>query len=162
MQNEQTMVVALARDALQQIAPDELPLLEDTAKAYFGRSRRGREAQESDEVLGFGVGAVAMILTPVVLRLAKEALRFAAEQAAKAAMDEAGGILRRLLRRLAARLRRSGKDRSLVLDPLTTHQLGLVRDLVFRRGQELGLPEDKAGLMADTIVGGLALQATAT
>lgn len=160
--SEREAVVELAREAVARSAPDELPLVEATAQAYFAASRRAREARTPDDMLGFRLGEAAAIVTPVALTVAGQALRFVIEQAGSVFEEEVGGKLRSLVRRLFARLRRTPAGERAVsqLAPLTSKQLGAVRDLAYSRAQELGIEERQAALMADAIVGGLALRAS--
>ena len=53
--DEQALVEALARTAVQDVAPEELPLFGPTSEAYFDPKRGTPAGAKSDEMLGFGV-----------------------------------------------------------------------------------------------------------
>ncbi|MPZ34649.1 MAG: hypothetical protein GEV13_27295 [Rhodospirillales bacterium] len=82
------LVTDVARDVLSQIAPDELPIFPAASRAYIAdpaAALRGLGAK--DDVLGFGMDALAAAATPVVLIVVTEVFQFLTGVAAKAAAD---------------------------------------------------------------------------
>jgi hypothetical protein len=139
----------VVRDVVAETAPEELPLVAGLAglddatvvRRLGGRSRR-------NEQLGFGLGEIAALVTPVVWL----ALHQMAQRLAAAAVDEAAhgakAVLRKVLRRTA------GAE---TIPPLTREQLGEVRELVLASAAQRGLGERRASVLADTVVARLAL-----
>jgi hypothetical protein len=145
--------IALARAAVEQAAPEELPLFPAASEAY--REGKDLTAESGDEMLGFGVDAAVVLLTPVALTVAKDVLGFLREQLAKQAAKHGESMIDRLVDRL---LRRD--DETPAAEPvaaeLTDEQLDQVRDLALQKARQLKLPDAKAKLLADSLVGSLA------
>ena len=75
------VVADVARQLVTQAAPQELPLFRATSEAYFADpektlARRGGK----DEMLGFGVEAAVILITPVALDVAKRVVAWVAGQ----------------------------------------------------------------------------------
>jgi hypothetical protein len=86
------------------------------------------------------------VATPVV--------RFLASTVAEAAGEETRPLVTRLVRRL---LRRPdpAPEATAPPPPLSNDQVRQVRDIAYQRAKSLGLDEDRAVLLADSVVGGL-------
>jgi diphthamide synthase (EF-2-diphthine--ammonia ligase) len=148
------LVSELAREVVADASPAELPLFRATSAAYMHdpqsvlEPRRGRE-----ESLGFGVEAAVLLLTPAALQAARKVLEFLAAQVAGAAESEASDQIRRRLHHLVSRdvtPRPAGAA-------LSREQLQRVRQIAFDAGIEAQLPEREANMVADSMVGRLAL-----
>jgi hypothetical protein len=61
------LVALLARAAVERAAPEELPLFRATSSAYFEDPGALERQASKDDMLGFGPGAVVVLLTPVAL-----------------------------------------------------------------------------------------------
>jgi hypothetical protein len=150
------VVADLARQLVSRSAPQELPLFRATSEAYFADPEKTLERRgERDEMLGFGVEAAAVLVTPVALEIAKQVAFFLATQFRDAAKKESGQAIGDLVRRL---FRRDEEEaaREQEPPPLTRDQLDEVRRIAFERARQLDLSEDRAGLLADAVVGSLA------
>ena len=148
------LAVALARAAIEGAAPEELPLFPAVSEAYLeGRDVTGE--QGGDEMLGFGVDAAVVLLTPVALTVAKDVLGFLRVQLAKQAAKHGESLVDRLFDRL---LRRGDDEPAAEPEPaeLTDEQLDQVRDFALQKAKLLKLPDEKAKLLADSLVGSLA------
>jgi hypothetical protein len=157
-------VVALARATVERAAPEELVLFPAASEAY----REGRDptrATRGDPMLGFGVDAAVVLLTPVALTVAKDVLGFLRVQLGKQAAKHGEDAIDWLVERLVGR----GDDKSEpaagdAVDPvepaetpeLTDEQLEEVRKLALQKARQLKLPDAKAKLLADSLVGSLA------
>ncbi len=144
------VVEELARLVLEQAAPEELVLFEETSAEYFADPERTLDPGRRDEALGFGL-ELAM-LTPYVLAVATSCLGFLARTIAETATSETtkpviGDLLDRLVRRK--------KPLAGTTPMLTTDQAAGVREVAFGRAKDLGLSEERARLLADAVVGGL-------
>ncbi|WP_377267964.1 hypothetical protein [Peterkaempfera sp. SMS 1(5)a] len=139
----------VVRGVVADSAPEELPLVDglfqfDDATVVRRLSGSGRRR----DPLGFGVGEVVALATPVVWL----ALNQVAERVTDAALDGASRGVRGLLRRL---LRRPAAPRT--VPPLTREQLAEVRRRVVETGRQRGLSEERATELADAVAGRLAL-----
>jgi hypothetical protein len=142
-------VAELGRALVGSLAPAELPLFGAVSRAFFeagGRVRHGRGG--GDEILGFGAGEAAALLTPAALAAVAAAGGFVADEVrkafAKTTAEFIGEQVRRVFRREPAAL------------ALTAPQLARVRALALDAAKRVKLPEEKAALLADALVGCLA------
>lgn len=139
----------VVRDVVAEVAPEEQPLVAgllrfDDATVVRRLSGRGRR----HEPLGFGLGEVAALVTPVVWL----AVNQTAQRVVGAALDGAAGRARGALRRLSRR-----PPESVTVPPLSREQLAMVRQLVLEVAAELHLDEERARAVADAVVARLAL-----
>lgn len=147
-----TTVVDVVRDVVAKVAPEELPLVDGLAglddDAVVRRlSRRGNRR----EPLGFGLGEIAALVTPVVWLVVDEAARQVGSAAVNDAAKRTKAVLRKLFRRPAA---------AVVVPDLTREQLAEVRQRVIETAVDHGLGESRARLIADAVTGRLALAAS--
>jgi hypothetical protein len=150
---ENELVAELAQLALERAAPEEMVLFSETAEEYFRDPQAVLDPKRRDEALGFGLD-VAM-LTPYVLAVAAPVIRFLASTVAEAVSQEAKPIVAGLVRRLLRQPDPAPDVAGQVPPPLTTEQARQVRELAYQRAKSLGLDEDRAVLLADSVVGGL-------
>jgi len=139
----------VVRDVVATVAPEELPLVEelarhDDAAVVRQLGRRGRQRKP----LGFGLGEIAMMATPVAWLALDQAAQRIADYAVDGAAKGVRAALRRVFRRRAA---------PVTIPPLTREQLGQVRRLVVEMGVHRGLGEKRASVIADAVVARLAL-----
>ncbi|MFD7985634.1 hypothetical protein ACFV4M_19990 [Kitasatospora indigofera] len=139
----------VVRSVIAALAPEELPLVDGLRRfddATVVRRLNGRSRRR--EPLGFGIGEVAALVTPVVwLVLDGVAQRMVSATVDRAAQG-AAGALRRLLRRPAPAAQ---------VPPLTREQLAEVRALVLAAAGQRDFPPERAAEIADAVVGRLAL-----
>jgi hypothetical protein len=158
-EREDQIVADLARRLVAETAPHELPLFRATSAAYFRdpedvlSRRKGR-----DELLGFGAEAAVILVTPVALEVAKSVLVFVATRTRAAAEKGAGQLIDDVVARVFGRLyRHEGEPPSEDDAPeLDDDELAEVRRVAFEKARQLDVPEDKAALLADSVVGCLA------
>lgn len=149
-------VTALARAAVERAAPEELPLFPATSEAYLRDPASLRPRGGRDDMLGFGVEAAAVLVTPVALSVARDVLTFLAEQVRRVARKEGEGAVDRLVDRVAGR---DDEEQPAAPPPpaeLTDAQLEQVRAHALEKALLLRLPPAKAELLADSLVGSLA------
>ncbi|MEV0411465.1 hypothetical protein AB0I68_11845 [Streptomyces sp. NPDC050448] len=144
-----TRVRDVVRDVVAEVAPEELPLVAglagfDDATAVRRLGGRGRRR----ETLGFGLGEVAALVTPVVWLAVDQAAQRIAGAAVDGAASGARSALRKLLRRPAE---------AVTVPPLTREQLAEVRKSVLETAAQRGLEEVRALTIADAVVARLAL-----
>ncbi|CAM5691076.1 MULTISPECIES: hypothetical protein [Streptomyces] len=139
----------VVRDVVAEVAPEELPLVAGVAgfddatvvRRLGGRSRRG-------DTLGFGLGEVAALVTPVVWLALHQAAQQLVGTAVDSGVDRARSALRKLFRRPVE---------AVTVPPLSREQLALVRESVLRTAAQRGLEEERASMIADAVVTRLVL-----
>lgn len=141
-----TTVADIVRDVIAAAVPDELPLVEGLRRTAGDRGvRRLARRRREREPLGFGLGDVAVLATPVVW--------IAVDEAVRRGVDDTLTGARRRLRRLR---RRRTHDRT--VPPLTRAQLARVRARVLELAAKAGLDPGQAGTLADQVVARLVLE----
>jgi hypothetical protein len=147
------VVAEVARELVVRTAPQELPLFRATSEAYFANPDKALERRGGkDEVLGFGVEAAVILITPIALDVAKHVAVFLASQFRDAAKKESGEAIGGFVHDL---FHRGEEESETSAPPLTPEQLGEIREIAFERARQLDLPEDRAEVLADAVVGGL-------
>jgi len=149
---ERELTLALATVVVEDIAPDEMAVFDETAEDYFADPDAVLDPRHRDEAVGFGIEVA--LLTPVVLAVARTVVEFLGKLLLDAASDVARPHVAAVLRRLFRIPQREGGTP--VSPPrLTPEQLEQVRTVAHDRARALGLPEDRAQLLADSVVGGV-------
>jgi hypothetical protein len=145
----------LSRDMVVMTAPEELPLFQGISTAYASNPKQTLQGQKPrDEDLGFGLAEAAILLTPVVLDTMKDVVLFLADEIAKSVKDESAEVVSSGVKKLFKKYALA--DSSASQTPALTHgQLSQVRQIVLEKARLLALPEEQAGLLADSIVGSL-------
>lgn len=155
---DEALVRDLARKLLRETAPEELPLLRAASERYFADPEGAlRKRRQEQEVLGFGGEAVVALLTPIALTVATDVLSHFATEFAKGAGSRGVVSIRAALRRLFRLGPADAGTATAEVPPITPEQLLLVRRSAFDRAVALDLPESKANLLADALVGSLAI-----
>lgn len=148
------LVAALARATVEKAAPEELPLFRATSEAYFEDPKSLERGGGKDEMLGFGVDAAMVLMTPVVLQVAKDVIGFLGEQLRERAREQGEGAIDRVIARIVNR--NGGEGEPEPVEELTDEQLQQVHDLAIKKGRALKLSDERATLLADSLVGSLA------
>jgi hypothetical protein len=82
------LVSEVARDVLSDIAPQEMPIFAAASRAYFADPAAAlQQFRSKDDVLGFGMEAVTVLVTPAVLLVVSDVLDFLTRVAKKATED---------------------------------------------------------------------------
>jgi hypothetical protein len=171
--DEQAIIEGLAHSAVEEIAPEELPLFGPTSEAYFDPARGTPAGAKSDEMLGFGVDAAAamMLVTPVALEAAKSVVGYVVGELQSALKDEAGPMIQALVKRLL----HGGAKRAGTPDgkggepagegaaepaadeplPFSQVQLDELHKVALKTAERMGMERDKASVVADAIVGAI-------
>jgi hypothetical protein len=150
---ENELVAELARLALEEAAPEELVLFPETAEEYFQDPQAVLDPGRRDEALGFDLD-IAM-LTPYVLAVATPVIRFLISTVAEAVGEEAKPLLIGMVRRLFRQSGPASEAAGEASAPLSAKQARQVREVAYQRAKGLGLEDDRAVLLADSVVGGL-------
>jgi hypothetical protein len=151
------LAAEIGRDIVSRAAPQELPLYRAISTAYLqSPSDISGKPMNKDEMLGFGVAEAVIYMTPVALPVLSCILKFLAEAIKSSVHDQhlVGDALKKLFSKNKA-------STPLANAPvcLTGDQLERVRKLAFEKARELNLKSKEASLLADSIVGSLAVPA---
>lgn len=168
-EEEKSLIEALARQAVADVAPEELPLFRSTSTAYFDDPKRLRgEPASADDMLGFGaeLGVAVTFVTPIALEVARSVVSFVGDQVGGALKEEAAPRIREVVRRLLGSAPEPEPSSKPAPDPaaapehaeavLNPAQLAEVREVAIRTAKRLKMAPDRAATLADAIVGGLA------
>lgn len=155
---EDALVSEVARAAIAEAAPQELPLFAAASRRYFDDPDVvERAGHGKDEMLGFGVETAAILLTPVALCVAKTVVSFVAAEVARVTKEESRAVIQSRVRRLFRREADGDEaEADEAVEGLSDDQLLEVRRVAVEKATTLGLPPDKAAILADAVVGGLA------
>lgn len=132
----------LARLALERVAPEELVLYDESSAEYFADPQAVLDPRRRQETVGFGLDLA--LLTPYVLAVSGTAVTLIGGWLTDAVSDEAKGVVGRWLRQL---LNRDAAP------PLTVEQAGMIRSTAYQQARALGLADQQAALIADSIAG---------
>jgi uncharacterized cupredoxin-like copper-binding protein len=157
---EDRLVADVARDQVEQVAPQEAPIFPLLSEAYFQDPDKMLKAQGKDEMLGFGLEAGAVLLTPVVMTVTREVVEFVAGEVMKSVQTQSSGLISDFVKKMFKKFRAEAEAKGeKVPRPLTREQIGQVRELALEKGRQLQLAPDQAGLLADSLAGSLATTA---
>jgi hypothetical protein len=149
-------VTELAALVLEQAAPEELVILDDTAREYFADPLASLDPKRRDEPLGFGVDVA--LLGPYLLAVAGPVVTYLGSLVAQGVQDAATPLVADRVRRLFWRPGSGSTASSASTVPelaLTSEQGRWIRDTTLERARALGLPDAQAGVLADAVVGSL-------
>lgn len=154
---EQNLLSDISRELIADIAPQELPLFRATSVAYFADPERVLKVRaSSDAMLGFGVDPAILSWTPIVLTVTSAIIDFLREEIKASAKEETSGLVGAWVKQLFKKFR-PPDDGGGAVPPLTPEQLAQVREQALKKARQLKLPAGQAGMLADAIVGSLAV-----
>lgn len=150
------LVEKLAHTVIVQIAPDEMPFFQATSAAYFKNPREILAIREGkEEKLGFGLGEMTPLLTPIVLYIVQEAITIVTTGTVKATEEEGVDVASKIVKKLFKKAPKQRQDVQNTPLSLTSEQLMQVRQQAFDTAHKLNIPDDTAQLLADALAGSL-------
>ena len=155
--DQDQLIADWARDIVAQSAPEELPLFRAKSVEYFKNPNKSLKGQKSkDNMLGFGAGEAVILVTPYVLTIATQVIKFVAEELSKALATQSTDVIGDIVKRI---FQRPGKkqDDTTPIPPLTREQLAQIYHVAYQTALGLHLPDEKAKLLANATVGSLAV-----
>ena len=173
--DEHALIEALAHSAVEEVAPEELPLFGPTSEAYFDPARGTPAGAKSDEMLGFGIDAAAamVFVTPVALEAAKGVVGYVVGELQSALKDEAKPLIQALVKRLlnrgakpvggpedttveaGAAAQAPAKTAADEPAPFSREQLDELHKVALKTAERMGMEREKASVVADAIVGAI-------
>jgi hypothetical protein len=150
-------VLELARASVERAAPEELPLFGPTSEAFLEDPARLERDGGGDRMLGFGAEAAMVLVTPAALSVARDVVSFVVTQVRARLAHEGEGAIQGALDRIFGK---HMPDASPEPKPpeLSDEELVRVREMALEKARLLKLPDAKAELLADSIVGSLATE----
>ena len=145
------LTLELSKEVLTVLAPDELPFFADVVQDFHDGRQAGPDSRSRDEPLGFGIEL--SLLAPYVVAVMPSVVSFLADILAASAKQEAATALGLMIRRLFKRP--SAASEATVR--LTAEQGRQVRGITYKRAMAVGLDKERAGLLADAVVGSLSM-----
>ncbi|MFJ9868967.1 hypothetical protein [Streptomyces sp. NPDC101165] len=160
------MITEVARDVIEEIARDEVPMFSAISRTYFADPRRAVSRKGSRRSpLGFGSEAVDLILTPVVLAATAKAVECLADMFLKHTTGEGTtAALRRMFRvgrrspgepapNAAAAGTSSEAEAVAVAVELRQEDIERLRHVVESTLHDCGAAPETSRLIADAIIG---------
>ncbi|MBD2683128.1 MULTISPECIES: hypothetical protein [Nostoc] len=161
-QAQNNLITELSRNVVIKIAPEEQPSFNAISQAYFKNPEKTLKGEGGkDELMGWGVAEVTILVTPIVLEIVKEILKdLIGVYITKnpTLFDKFANFIKRLFRiNPSPPLQLLEPQTKEQLKPLSTEQLEEVRQRAYIKAIQLGLASDKATLLADSVVGSFKL-----
>ncbi len=148
-------VSAVARDLIIELAPQEKALFSSISEAYFKNPEKTLAEQRArDEMLGFGAAETITLLTPILLSVSGDVIRFLFAEAQKVMQTESSSLISETVKSWFSHFRQNEDKKS--PPPLTPEQLEQVRKIAVKKAQQLKLSGKNTKMLADAIVGSLA------
>jgi DNA replicative helicase MCM subunit Mcm2 (Cdc46/Mcm family) len=148
-------VSAVAKELITELAPQEKALFHSISEAYFKDPEKALSEQKArDEMLGFGAAETITLLTPILLSVSGDVIRFLFAEAQKAMQSESSSLVSETVKSWFSRFRQNDDKKS--PPPLTAEQLEQVRKIAVKKAQQLKLSDKNTKMLADAIVGSLA------
>ena len=143
-------VEALARRAVADVSPAELPIFAATAARYRA-DPQGTTAPPTPKVLGFGVETAVVLVTPYALELVKRLFSRLSEKLGDSAADSIAG---RITAWFGHKPEAAAEEKE--PEPLTAEQLALIAETTRTEAASLTLAPAESERLADAIVAALA------
>jgi hypothetical protein len=158
--SDPALVSDIAREIIEDVAPDELPMFGMASRAYLSNPERiNASGGAADEMLGFGGGEIEM-LTPVIFSVTSAVVSFLVAAVVSAAKSETESVVKAQVRQMFKRFTPAAVAATPAASApitLTREQLIEVRRVAYDVASGSGLPANQAALLADSTIGQLAL-----
>lgn len=152
------LVVAVARDLVTQLEPQELLLFRATSQQFRQHPERLLAGQKaSDDPIGFGLGEGAALLTPAALATASAVIGYLVDEISKTAADKSASFIIETVQRIFKKAASPTPQNDKQLPTLTPNQLAQVRAIALKQARQMKLSDARAKVLADAIVGSLAI-----
>jgi hypothetical protein len=151
------LVSELARDLVTDTAPQELPLFRPLSEAYLSDPEGTLKGQAGrDETLGFGLAEAATFLTPIVLAVITDVVKYLSAHILQTVKEESSELASEAVKSLFKKYRPTNQEERKAPRPLAPEQIARVRRLAFDKARQLEMSSAQANLLADSVAGSLA------
>ncbi|MFP5282081.1 MAG: hypothetical protein ACLGIF_01365, partial [Actinomycetes bacterium] len=150
---ERALATELAETVVGQVAPEELLVFRETAAEYHDNPDRVLHPRRRDEPLGFGLEME--LLSPYVLAVAGPVVGYLLSVAKETITEGSTTLVSEWIRGLFRTKEKPAAADAEDSAALTPQQARRVHEITYQRATLLGLPEDRAVLLADAVVGGV-------
>ncbi len=149
--SENQLIAHIASGIVAELAPQELTMFPVISEAYFKNPEKMRKGLSGkEEILGLDiVGTASLLLSPIIITIVDTIVKSLSEKVAES------GFFKRLLMKLHL-AKKEEKKVALPLS-LTPAQLREVREQAIAQAMQFKLKEKQAELLADSLIGKLAL-----
>lgn len=144
-------VEALARQAVAEVSPAELPIFAATAERFRADPQGTLQPATRVGPLGFGVESAVVLVTPFALDLVKRLFSRLSEKLGDSAADSLAG---RIVGWFGGKP--DDAEEAKEPEPLTAEQLALIADTTRTEAASLALAPAESERLADAIVAALA------
>lgn len=149
------LAIQLAEIVLEQLAPEELVIFDETAAEYFADPDAALNPRRRDERVGFGLDLA--MLTPYAIAVAGAVVPWLLATVGDAVRTESEGVLKAWVQALFRRGRRAA---SAPEPQLSVEQARTLHGLTRAKAAAIGLAEQQAGELADAVVGAFVVAPT--
>ena len=115
----------------------------------------GKVSGAGDSLKVEGANEAVVLLTPVALATLNEVVMFVGGEVKKSAQGEGAAWIQQAIKAVFKKFRQPEADDKKKPAALTPEQLAQVRKIAFNKARLLKLPEDRAKILADAVVGSL-------
>lgn len=149
-----TLIEGLARDLLNDVAPEEMDMFDELAQDYFAdASPPDFKKGPADDALGFGMGEMLTAATPALMAVASGVIGYIVQEVFQSAQQET------IIAGLKALLRRRAEQTTAAAPSirLTEAQLAHIRQIALQQAEAYGLGQAEAEQMVHALIGRLVL-----
>jgi hypothetical protein len=158
------VIKEISKGVVTQIAPEELDLFDELAQEYFeDPTPPDLSSPARDDALGFGLAETVVAVTPTAMAMVTAVLGYLLTEAIKVTQQEGATAIKAKIKALfnpeedANQAEGSTTKKDKDFPPLTKEQLEQVNKLARRQAMVFGLDAEQAKLMANALIGSLAL-----
>ena len=150
------LIISLARDIVEQIAPEELPLFPTISADYAKKPDRILKQQTAqDNPLGFGMGGMESLLTPIIIATITQ---FFAQIGANTAEKSTHTLFHRLREKKSQHSASNQQSDQSAWPQLNATDLKHIHDIAYQTALEHKQAPSKAKQFADTFVANMAMR----
>jgi len=159
---ENQLITEISRKVVIDIARGEKRAFNAISEAYFKNPEKVLKGEGGkDGLLNFGIGELAILLTPIILEVVKEVLKDILKDAVKAPIQNHGSTLFKKIRIFFGKLFRvsssqvSQPQHLQLLINLSKNQIEQIHQRAYESSLKLGVDTNKATQIANSIISNL-------
>ena len=147
------LVTWLSKEVVSEIAPDELDLYQDIEEEFFKNPNAfiEKDSKKKEKMLGFvGTGIGEQFLTMTVLPIVLGVIGYVGTAGIEALKKEAS-------KALARKIEKKFAEKESTDNHISKDKIGEIREYAFNKAKSLGMDVERAGILADSLIGKLIL-----